>query len=154
MSNGGDHHASQKRNLEQQLQPDAAPSTSARSQAAIAISEETIERIVDRAQVLFPAGLGQIVAGDDPEPRPERLKQDRHQVAHQQDPDAAHSRNGRRRQIGRPVSGVHVADADQIRRTPQRRTCAARGRVGRCETEAWTSGREGRGRGPTIPTLL
>ena len=43
---GGEQHADQQRNVKQQVQAMAAPSTSARSQAAMAISHSTQRAMV------------------------------------------------------------------------------------------------------------
>ena len=70
-----------------------------------------------RARVAVAAGLRQIAAAGDAEPRGERLQQDRHQVRQH---DHAEQRVAVARaagEVGRPVAGIHVADGDEVART-------------------------------------
>ena len=94
--------------------------TSARSQAAIAISQRIQSAIVDRRRVAVAARLREIASAGDAEPDGERLQQDRHQVG---DQDHAEQRVAVARaagEVGRPVARVHVADGDQVARTRKR----------------------------------
>ena len=91
----------------------AEPITSARSHAAMAISQSTQSTKFVFGPVVVPAGLGQVAPGDDPQPRRERLQEHRHQVARQDHPE---ERVGEARAPGdvrRPVAGVHVAHRHQ-----------------------------------------
>jgi hypothetical protein len=68
----------------------------------------------DRLGVGIAAGLREIAAAGDAEPRGQRLQQDRHQVRQH---DHAEERVAVARaagEIGRPVARVHVADRDEI----------------------------------------
>ena len=70
--------------------------------------------MVDRPRVAVAAGLREIAAAGDAEPRRQRLQQDRHQVG---DHDHAEQRVAVARaagEVGRPIAGVHVADRDQV----------------------------------------
>ena len=104
----------------------AAPSTSARSQAAIAISQSSQSTIVDGPRVGVAAGLRQVAPAGDAEARRERLQQDRHQVRHH---DHAEQRVAEARaagEVGGPVARVHVADGHQVARARRTRTAFAR----------------------------
>ena len=92
----------------------AAPITSARSQAAIAISQSTQSTIVVRPRVVIAAGLREVAAAGDAEPRGERLQQDRHQVREHDDAEQRVAVARAAGEVGRPVAGVHVADGDQV----------------------------------------
>ena len=92
----------------------AAPITSARSHAAIAISHSSHSTIVDRPRVAVAARLREVASAGDAEPRGQRLQQDRHQVRQH---DHAEQRVAEPRaagEVGRPVPGVHVADGDEV----------------------------------------
>ena len=65
----------------------AEPSTSARSQAAMAISHKAEQHVVDSRRIVVVAGLGQVAAGHQAQPGAEGLQQHGHGVAHQQHPD-------------------------------------------------------------------
>ena len=95
----------------------AAPSTSARSQAAMAISHSTHSAMVTRPRIGFAAGLRQVAAGDDAQARAQRLQQDGHGVRHHQHPEQAVAEARAAFQVGGPIAGVHVADADQVGRS-------------------------------------
>ena len=77
------------------------------------------ERCRDGAAEHRPAGLGEVHPGDDPEPGAQALQQDRHQVRHHEHPQEGVAQLGSRRDVGRPVPGVHVADADQVGRADE-----------------------------------
>ncbi len=72
------------------------------------------ERQIDGSRIGFAAGLGEVAAGDDSEARAQRLKQDGHGVRHDQDPEQAVAEMRAAGEIGRPVAGVHVTDADEV----------------------------------------
>ncbi len=65
----------------------------------------------------FAAGLGQVPAGNDAQPGRQRLQEDGHGVGHQEHPDQLVIELGSPFDVGRPIAGVHIADADEIRRT-------------------------------------
>ena len=98
----------------------AAPITSARSQAAIAISQSTHSTMRDRPRVAVAARLREVASAADAEPHRERLQQDRHQV---RDQDHAEQRVAVARaagEVGGPVARVHVADRHQVARAGKR----------------------------------
>ncbi len=82
----------------------------------MAISQRPQSARLTRARVGFAAGLGQIAAGNDAQARAERLQQDGHGVGHDQHPQQAVAEARAAFQVGGPVAGVHIADADQIGR--------------------------------------
>ena len=96
------------------LRATAEPITSARSQAMIAISQRTQRTIDDRLRVLLAAGLREVLAGHHAELHAQRLQEHRHQVRQQDHPDEGVAELGAAGEVGRPVAGVHVADADQV----------------------------------------
>ncbi len=103
----------------------AEPMTSARSQAAIAISQITQWKITTGPGVVVAHGLGQVPAGGDPELRGERLKQDRHEV---RDHDHAEQRVAEGRAAGDargPVARVHVAHRHEVARARRTRAPSA-----------------------------
>ena len=117
----------------------AEPITSARSQAAMAISQSTQSATGDRRANSVSR---QACARSRPVTMPsfarERLQQNRHQVG---DQDHAQQRVAELRaaaEVGGPVARVHVADGDQIARGRRRpASCAARKRRRRWE---WCGG--------------
>ena len=131
----------------------AAPSTSARSHAAIAISHNTHSALQTGLRIRFAAGLRQIASGDDSEPRRQRLQQDRHEVRQHQHPQQLVAELRAAAQIGGPVAGIHVADADQIGRSGEGEHAAehggARGRDARVHL-----GQRGRADGLRFQVLL
>ena len=94
----------------------AEPITSARSHAAIAISHSIHRTIAVPARVAVAAGLRQVAAAGDPEPRRQRLQQDRHQVREHDDAEQRVAVLRAAGEVGRPIPGVHVADGDQVAR--------------------------------------
>ena len=92
----------------------AEPMTSARSQAAMAISQRDPEGEADGARVVVAARLRQVAAGRDAEPERQRLQQDRHQVGEQDDAQQGVAEPRAAREVGGPVARVHVADGDQV----------------------------------------
>ena len=95
------------------LSATALPSTSARSQAPMAsFAHEPVGPARPRG-IPIAAALGQILAGDDAQPRGDDLHEDRHQAGQRDDPEQAVLELCAGLQIGAPVAGVHVADADE-----------------------------------------
>ena len=80
----------------------AVPITSARSQAMIASSHSTHSAKLTGRRIMGAAGLGEVEAGDDAEPRRQRLQHHRHQVRQQDDRQAACSRRPSRRRCRSP----------------------------------------------------
>ena len=116
-----DQHADFERNAEQQIEPDRRADHLGKVGGADRDLRQHPERPRHRAGKRVAAGLRQIAAGADAEPRAQGLQQDRHQIGKQ--------RNGQQRvaelraagERRRPVAGVHVADRDQIARPEERR---------------------------------
>ena len=75
------------------------------------------QHIVDALRVVVVAGLGQVAAGHQAQPRAQGLQQHGHGVAHQQHPDELVAELRPALNVGGPIAGVHVADRDQIGRT-------------------------------------
>jgi len=70
----------------------------------------------NRARILVAAGLRQIAAADNAQARTEGLQEQRHQVGNNEHPEQAIAKFCAAFEISCPVAGVHIADADQIRR--------------------------------------
>ena len=66
------------------------------------------------AWVGFAARLREVAPADDSQTRGKRLQQDRHGVGQHQDPQQLIAEARAAFQVGGPVAGVHVADADQV----------------------------------------
>ena len=92
----------------------AEPITSARSQAAMAISAQTHRMNDTGRRIVVAAGLGQVAAGDDAELERQRLQQDGHEVGEQDDRKQRVAEARAAGQVGGPVARVHVADRDQV----------------------------------------
>ena len=90
---------------------------------------EEPEGEVDRPGVGFATRLGEVAAGDDSEAGAERLEQDRHEVGHDENPEQAVAEACTAIEIGSPVAGVHVTDADEVGRATEGKDTAENGRV-------------------------
>src|SRR5438093_312200 len=64
------------------------------------------------ARVVIAASLSQILAGHQAQPRGQDLHDDRHEAGGGDHPEQAVAIVGPGLQVGAPVAGVHVADAD------------------------------------------
>ena len=111
----------------------AAPSTSARSQAAMAISHST-----QRAMVMGRGYVSrQACARSRPVTMPRRAlsvwSRMAMQVGHQQDPEQAVAEARAAFQVGGPVAGVHVADADQVGGAGEGEHTPPEGHLGRAD---------------------
>ena len=95
------------------LRATALPSTSARSQAPMATS--LISQLGQRVQLRIPvaAALGEVLAGDHAQPGGDHLHEDGHQAGQADHPQEPVLELRAALQVGSPVAGVHVADADQ-----------------------------------------
>ena len=96
------------------LSASALPSSSARSQATIAISHRIHSAIDDRLRVIVAARLRQVAARRHAEPHAQRLQQDRHQIRNQDDAEQRVAELRSAGDVGRPIAGIHVADRDKI----------------------------------------
>ena len=109
-----DQRAADQRNAEEQLQRDGR----ADHLGQVAGDDRRLagepEHQIDRPRVVVAAGLREIAAGDDAEPRGERLQQDRHQVRQQDDGEQRVAELRAAGDVGRPVARVHVADRDHV----------------------------------------
>ena len=94
----------------------AEPITSARSHAAIAISQSTQRPMATGRRIVVAARLREIASGDDAELGREPLQQHRHEVREQHDAEQRVAEARAAGEVGRPVAGVHVADGDEIAR--------------------------------------
>ena len=106
----------------------AEPMTSARSQAAMAISASTQSDDGRRLRVVRAAGLGQVVARADAQAHGERLQQDRHQVRQHDHAEQRVAEPGAAGEVGGPVARVHVADRDEVARAGKREQLAPEAR--------------------------
>src|SRR5207237_6060178 len=68
----------------------------------------------DRARVGFTASLGEIATGDDAEFGGQRLKEHRHQVAHEDDAEQRIAEFRAAAQVGGPIAWVHVTNGAEI----------------------------------------
>ena len=101
------------------LRPMAVPITSAMSVAMMAISASSHSGQATQRGIGVAAGLRQIAARGDGEPRAERLQHDRHDVGEQRDDQQRVAEFRPAGERGRPVAGVHVADGDEIARAEE-----------------------------------
>ena len=76
------------------------------------------------AGVVVAACLGQVLAGDDAQPRRTDLHEDGHQARQRHHPEKSVAVLGAGLEVGRPVAGVHVADADEEGRAGEGPTLA------------------------------
>ncbi len=111
---GGEQDADQQRNVEQQVEPDGRAQDFGQVAGGDGDFAQPPQGEVDAARIGFAAGLGQVAAGDDAEAGAEGLQQDGHGVRHHQDPEQSIAEAGAAFEVGGPVAGIHVADADQI----------------------------------------
>ena len=100
--------------LNSRLSAIAEPITSARSHAAMAISQSDPERDRDGPRIVIAAGLREVASGDDAELGREPLEQHGHEVRQQDDAEQRVAEARSAGEVGRPVAGVHVADGDEV----------------------------------------
>jgi hypothetical protein len=93
----------------------AVPRTSARSQAAIAISHVSQSPAEPRAEPLA-AQLREVPARGDAEPQRQPLQEHGDEVRQQDDREQGVAEAGSAGDVGGPVAGVHVADGDEVAR--------------------------------------
>ena len=102
------------------LSATALPSTSARSQAPMAdFAQQPVGPARPRG-IPVAAALRQVFAGHHAQPGGDDLHEDRHQAGEPDHPQQAVLELRAALQVGAPVAGVHVADADQDRRPDER----------------------------------
>jgi hypothetical protein len=111
-----DEHAEEERNAEQQLERDGRPEHF--SQVAGRDGDLGPDPEQDRGapRIVSAAGLGQVEAGGDAEPRGERLQQNRHQVRDHDDAEQLVAEARAAGDVRGPVARVHVADRDEVAR--------------------------------------
>ena len=107
-------------NAEQQVQPDGRAEHLGQIAGGDGDFAQPEQDVVDRRRIIVVAGLGQVAAGDKPQPGAEGLKQHGHHVAHQQHPDEPVAELRAALDVGGPIAGVHVADRDEIGRPGKR----------------------------------
>ena len=69
-----------------------------------------------RGAVALAAGLREIEAGDDAEPRRQALQEHRHEVGEHDDGEQPVAEGRSAGNAGRPVAGIHVAHGDEVTR--------------------------------------
>ena len=114
---GGEDHAPEQRNAEQQVQRDGRADDLGQIAGRDGDLAEDPEHEADRPRVVVAAGLGQVAAGDDPQLQRERLEQDRHEVGEEDHAQERVSEACATRYVGGPVAGVHVAHGHHVPRT-------------------------------------
>ncbi len=92
----------------------AEPMTSARSQAAMAISHRHPQNHADRLGIVVAAGLGKIAARDDPQLHCQGLQQDRHQIGNHDHGKQGVIEPSSRSQIRCPIPRVHVSHSHHV----------------------------------------
>ena len=111
---GGQEHAREQRDMEQQVQSDGGAQHFGQIAGGDRDLAQHPQRVGDRARVSFAAGLRQVALADDPQARAQSLQQNRHQVRKHQHPQKLIAEARAAFQIGGPVARIHVADADQV----------------------------------------
>ncbi len=91
----------------------AEPTTSARSHAAMAISQRIQRNQTVGVGVMVAAGLRQIASGGDAELDAQMLEQNRHEIGNHDDGQQRVAELRAAGKVGRPVAGIHVADGDE-----------------------------------------
>ena len=112
-----DQHPDLERNPEQQVEPDRRSDHLGEVGRADCDLRHHPERHGHRARKGVAARLRKIAPGADPEPRTQRLQQDRHHVGQQCDRQERIAKLGTAGERGRPIARVHVADGHQIARS-------------------------------------
>ena len=84
----------------------------------------------DRPRIGVAAGLGEVAAGGDGEPRAKRLQDDRHEAGDERGEEQRVAEARAAGERGRPVAGVHVADGDEIARAEEDERPLPHGRAG------------------------
>ena len=111
----GDDDRPEERNMEEQVERDRAPQDLreiARGDGDLA--QEPVGP-AGPSRVPVAARLCEILPGDHPQARRERLHEDGHEAGESDDPEEAVLVLRSRLEIRPPVAGVHVADADENR---------------------------------------
>src|ERR1041385_1260298 len=80
--------------------------------------------------------LGKVPLRGNAQPRAKGLEQNRHQVRKQDDAEKRITETRSARQIGRPISRVHVADGNEITRAGKGEKLAPKARARRDENRA------------------
>ena len=119
----------QQRNMEQQIQRNGRAQHFRQVAGDDGDFTQEPERQINSARIGFAAGLGQIAARDDAEARAQRLQQHRHGVGHHEHPQQPVAEVRAAIDVGRPVAGVHVADADEVGRAGEGQHAAKGGNV-------------------------
>jgi len=111
---GRDQDAELERNAEQEVEPDRRADDLGKIGRADRDLRHHPQRPRYRAWKSVAAGLRQVAAGRDPQPRAQRLQEDRHQVGEQRNGQQRVPELRSTRERGRPIARVHVADGDEI----------------------------------------
>jgi len=127
---GGEEDADQKRDVKEEVEGDGGAEHFGQIAGGDGDLAEDPEGDGDGARVGFAAGLGEVAAGDDTEAGAEGLEKDGHEVRHDQDPDEGVAEARATFEVGGPIAGVHVADADEIGGSGEGEHAAPDGHVG------------------------
>ena len=110
----GQQHADLEGNAEQQIEADGRADHLGDVGGDDGDLGRSPQRIGRPARIGVAAGLRQVAAGGDGEPRAQRLQHDRHDVGDERDEQQRVAELGAAGERGGPVARVHVADRDQI----------------------------------------
>ena len=110
----GQQHADLEGNVEQQVEPDGRADHLGDVGGDDGELRRRPQRIGGPAGVGVTAGLRQVAARGDGEPRAQRLQHDRHDVGDERDKQQRVAELGAARERGGPVARVHVSDRDEI----------------------------------------
>ncbi len=113
---GGDQHAEQERDVEQQVEPDGRAQNFGQIAGRNGDLAKAPEDQVDLSGIGFAAGLGQVAPTHNAEPGAQSLEQNGHGVGHNQDPQELVAETRAAFKVSGPVARVHVAHADQVSR--------------------------------------
>ena len=98
----------------QQLNTDGHPENLSKISGCNGNLGQQIKSEVHRSWICFPVGLRKVPSPDNPQPRRKALKQQCHQVAHQQDPYQLVAKFASSGQVCGPVARVHVSYTYQV----------------------------------------
>ncbi len=110
----GEADAPDERQAEQQVERDGGADHFGQVAGGDGDLAEDPQNDGGRPRVAVAAGLGEVAAAGDAEPRGERLQQDRHQVGDHDDAEQRVAEARAAGEVGGPVARVHVADGDQV----------------------------------------
>src|SRR5690349_4400150 len=124
---GGQTHTPHQRNAEKKIERDRRTDDFGQIAGGNRYFAEHPQDKADRTGVMIPAGLGEIATSGDTQLEGERLKQNGHQVGQQNHAQQGIAEPGTSREVGGPVSRVHVPDGDHVSRAGKRQRLAPKG---------------------------